>query len=126
MKLLLHNCINQEYSPDPFYGELKNCLLFIGRNEPFEVSIDFSPAVKGYAKHYNYSLNLMLKNKDPKINEHDSKYFTEVSWLDKQKILWMFKEDIIHKANPFQAFLVVIFTIILSILLYKLGIRSEI
>jgi hypothetical protein len=126
MKLLLHSCINEEYSPNPFYGELKDCLLVLNESEPMEVSIDFSPAVQGYAKHYKHNLNLMLKNKDSKVSEHDSKYFTKVNWLDRQKILWLFKEDVIHKSNPFQAFLVVFFTIVLSLNLYKLGIRTEI
>lgn len=125
MRLLLYNCDTGFYVENGFYGELEGCVLTLNDNNYFEVKIDLSPAVKTQAKKEGRNLNLMLIKSCSDCNDHSAKYFTNVTYVEKLQILWMYRQTQLNKINIPQAIVVAVSAFILLKLVTILGISSN-
>jgi hypothetical protein len=87
MNLKFVDCAEKKYNTESFEARLDYRLLYHPIKGKLEVECITLPEVKG---HSDEKYNLMLKDKNEKLEEDDRKYFTNITYFQKRKILWMF------------------------------------
>lgn len=99
MILKLYFCENGDYSVDPVVCKVKHQIIYHPTKGNIEVALDTSPPVFGHSED-NQKFNIMLYSVEHgKINT-DFKFFSKVSWITKQRLLYQFRNT-----KPFIYFL---------------------
>lgn len=99
MILKLYFCENEDYSSEFIMCEVKHQIIYHPTKGNIEVALDTSPPVFGHSKD-SQKFNIMLYSVEHgKINP-DFKFFSKVSWITKQRLLYQFRNT-----KPFIYFL---------------------
>lgn len=88
MNLTFSYCKDDDYCDTPFTSKVYKRILFHPEKGRLEVSLVLLPEVSG---HSDGKFNVMFLAKYPKdAPENDKKYFAKITFLQRQKLLWMF------------------------------------
>lgn len=97
MKLKIYNCAGENYSQSAIDGELKKQLLYLPHDK-LEVTYSLSPQIDG---HSDGKFNILFLDDNKDLPENERKYFTNVNWIQRQKIRFMYG-DLIFQSREFK------------------------
>lgn len=95
MKLKIITCEGENYSTEAKEAELSHQVLRI-EGKSLEVELIASPMVYGHSRGNN-NVNILFKDLNTELSDDERKYFTEVSFIKRQRILWMFNKHLLQK-----------------------------